>query len=216
MTKYDELIGLKFNKLTILNANFNKKKRQTYCYCLCECGNYKLIRGYSVISGTTKSCGKCPLNDYDLSNGVGAGYTKKGEKFIFDVECYDMIKPYSWRLQNGYVVTSVGAKTLFMHRLILNAPEGKLADHINRIKTDNRKSNLRIVGHKINNLNVPLRPTNKSGKAGVSYSDKRHKWIVNIKDNNKTVYGGAYESLDDAIKKRKELEITYYGFNTPF
>ena len=58
-----ELIGLKFGKLTILDAVVstwnptNSRKRRMELLCLCECGNQRTFRRWSVVSGKTKSCG---------------------------------------------------------------------------------------------------------------------------------------------------------------
>lgn len=49
------LVGKKFNKLTVLSEH--KIRKRIYCFCLCECGNTKDIRKDSVLSGAIKSCG---------------------------------------------------------------------------------------------------------------------------------------------------------------
>ena len=35
-------------------------------------------------------------NYYELDGRYGVGHTRKGEKFIFDIEDYDKIKGYRW------------------------------------------------------------------------------------------------------------------------
>lgn len=48
------MIGKKFDKLLVIEEDPDKK----YCFiCKCECGNIKSIFKYSLVSGTTKSCG---------------------------------------------------------------------------------------------------------------------------------------------------------------
>lgn len=49
------LVGQKFNKLTVLSEH--KVGWRIYCSCLCDCGNIKDIRKDSVLSGAIKSCG---------------------------------------------------------------------------------------------------------------------------------------------------------------
>jgi len=63
------------------------------------------------------------------------GYSTKGEEFYFDLEDYDKIKDYYWRVDNlGYVITGYKEKEkvydLKMHRLIMNAKENENVDHI--------------------------------------------------------------------------------------
>lgn len=82
------------------------------------------------------------------------GKTNEGEKYaIIDEDDYDLIKRYKWYLHLGYASTTFHKKgksrididrnvNILMHRLIMNFPECQI-DHKNRIKLDNRKSNLR-------------------------------------------------------------------------
>lgn len=52
----ENLIGKKFNKLTVLNFS-HRKGSHTYYTCQCECGNKKAVDIYSVKMGLVKSCG---------------------------------------------------------------------------------------------------------------------------------------------------------------
>ena len=52
-----DLTGMKFGKLTVISKNENRKSRAMYWNCKCECGNTRVIKGTSLTSGKTKSCG---------------------------------------------------------------------------------------------------------------------------------------------------------------
>lgn len=53
-----EMIGKKFNKLTVISVCELKSSDDKLKYnCLCDCGNSKAIIGMSLRSGSTKSCG---------------------------------------------------------------------------------------------------------------------------------------------------------------
>ena len=49
-------------------------------------------------------------------------------------------------------------------------PKGKVIDHINGIKTDNRVSNLRVVDRRTNQRNMKQPSTNTTGATGVSFN----------------------------------------------
>lgn len=81
---YEEFIGKKFNKLTVLG--FFKKPTPTekrpsqkipYFKCECECGNIKDIPARGILKGETKSCG-CFKKDVDKKhlNMVGKKFNK--------------------------------------------------------------------------------------------------------------------------------------------
>ncbi len=60
-----------------------------------------------------------------------------------------------WHLDKvGYPCTFVvGKGCQRLHRLLLDVPHKMVADHINRDKLDNRRSNLRVVTYRVNIFN---------------------------------------------------------------
>lgn len=79
---------------------------------------------------------------------------------LIDEEDYDMIKEYKWRMvatgpyQLPYVSTDaiINGKrtTMYLHRLLMDHPKGKVIHHINGDGLDNRRSNLEVVSPKEN------------------------------------------------------------------
>lgn len=57
MNNLRDLIGKKFGKLTIIKRVENDKNNRTQYLCKCDCGKEKIIRGSSITSGNTRSCG---------------------------------------------------------------------------------------------------------------------------------------------------------------
>lgn len=57
MNKLKDLTGQKFEKLTVIKRVENDKNNRVQYLCKCECGSIKIIRGSSLTSGNTKSCG---------------------------------------------------------------------------------------------------------------------------------------------------------------
>lgn len=54
---YKDLVGQRFDRLTVLEDVGRTKRQQVIWRCLCECGNIKDIKSGSLRNGGTKSCG---------------------------------------------------------------------------------------------------------------------------------------------------------------
>ena len=57
MTPVTNLLGKKFNRLTVIARAENNKQGKARWLCKCDCGNIKIILGDSLKSGKTISCG---------------------------------------------------------------------------------------------------------------------------------------------------------------
>lgn len=63
MTKSIQLqTGQKFNRLTVINFQFERKNHKYYL-CQCDCGKNTIVERSSLIRGNTKSCG-CFKKEY--------------------------------------------------------------------------------------------------------------------------------------------------------
>jgi hypothetical protein len=92
---------------------------------------------------------------------------------LIDEQEYLKYKNFEWILsEKGYVYTWINGKKSFLARMILGLSDddNRQADHINRITTDNRNSNLRIVTPRQNclNRNKPKTSQATSAYKGVS------------------------------------------------
>ena len=118
---------------------------------------------------------------------------------------------------NGYISVMVGGKTIPVHRIVWEMhngaiPIGMEIDHINHVRSDNDINNLRLVTRKDNMKNKSISKNNKSGCHGVSWYAKSSFWVARITVNGKKLFLGQSKDLAEAIKLRKEAEITY-GFH---
>lgn len=114
----------------------------------------------------------------------------------------------------GYKSISIDGKEYYCHRLAFlymtgNFPE-KQVDHINRIKDDNRWTNLRKATSGENLQNTSLRESNKSGAKGVFWYAQKNKWIAYIRFNNKRYSLGYHVNFEDAVIARKQAEDKYF------
>lgn len=124
-----------------------------------------------------------------------------GGKGIISVVDRHLLTDYSWSLNTGgYLCGRMKSSLKSMHRVILSSaqvPPSPLhtdCDHINGVKTDNRRCNLRWTTVTENMYNQSKYKTNKSGRTGV-YHDTRSFCFVTIGENSKRTYH-RYDSND--------------------
>ncbi len=115
---------------------------------------------------------------------------------------------YKWSLSgDGYPMTWISGKYVKLHHLVIGKPEkGKVTDHINRDKLDNRKGNLRSVAQKVNVRNAGMLNNNTSGHKGVVWDKRSKKWLAQGSFNGTTQYGGYHETIEEAVKARQKIE----------
>lgn len=147
------------------------RERKSVVKAMCARCYYAEKRGYLTYSEQ-----KQKYNFID--NGVGVLTTRKGDRFILDLDDFNKCKEYIWSSTgNGYASNnSVG----LLHRYI--CPQYKTVDHINQNTFDNRKLNLR-EGHFINVLNSDKRPSPKPIR-----KNKRGYWYGQVSIEGKRLY----------------------------
>lgn len=93
-----------------------------------------------------------------------------------------IVAPYTWRQHSaGYAVTTIGGKSVLMHRLLLGLQPGDKVhtDHANRARLDNRRENLRSGTQSENNRN--LGPRNRELPPGVNRFRGRYRAFIGKK-----------------------------------
>lgn len=229
MGKFNDLTGKKFGKLTVIrraeDAVTEKGNKFTQWFCVCDCGNEAIVLGSALTRSKrpTLSCG-CLQRDkvsgikpniYHFSGEYVIGYTSNTNKpFIFDIEDFEKVSKYHWYEETSGYLRSSGKKKedkVFIHRLIMNAPDDVNIDHINHNTFDNKKSNLRIATTSQNAMNHIKGSNNTSGATGVVWVKSRNKWKSQIKVNGKLIFLGEYDKFENAEKARKQAEEKYFG-----
>lgn len=154
-----------------------------------------------------------------MSGDFGIGKTYDGVEFYFDIEDYDKIKDYNWFVNDqNYLLARVNignsrVNLIRMHRLVMMIDDSGIEiDHIHgkTSRHDNRKANLRVANHSQNNINKGIRKNNSSGYTGVGYNKSLNKWRARISVDCKNIELGLFNSMEEAVCKRKEAELKYH------
>ena len=223
-------VGDQFGMLTVLkDLGFFKKdgaktKRHWYlCECSCEDKTVKMIEGYSLTSGVTKSCGcvsrKClelgrqkhKFNEFCVWNNVAfVKFTNCEEYFICDLDDLEYIITRTWyKDKYGYAVSDNQSDRCRLNRFIMKPNDDQYVDHISGYINDYRKSNLRNVSPQESSYNIGIRSDNTSGHKGV-HLNKKGKYEAYISYNRHKIHLGLFEEYDEAVKAREEAELKYH------
>jgi len=138
---------------------------------------------------------------------------------LVDDEDYEYLNQFNWQLHEGYARRNcliAGKITpIYMHREILKLEKGSkfIADHVNRNKLDNRQKNLRICTRRQNVGNAKIWSTNTSGHRGVikNSNKKRNIWTATICPNNKKVFLGNFDKIEDAALAYNDAAFKLFG-----
>lgn len=118
---------------------------------------------------------------------------------------------------SGYIRVVVCGHKVFAHRLAWLMTYGRMPtgqiDHINRIRTDNRLSNLREVNQAANAQNVGISIRNTTGYKGVSFHKVTGKYRASIKHNGTYTYLGIFESAEAASFAYQEAAKNLHSLN---
>jgi len=117
--------------------------------------------------------------------------------------------------RKGYLAIEINGQGHSAHRLAWfymtgEMPDGYI-DHINRIRSDNRFSNLRLATHGQNRANSVT--TNKHGFKGVVYKKwlKAKPYQAQITFNKKVIYLGCHATPEEAHAAYKEAAEKLHG-----
>lgn len=222
-----DLTGMSFGRLTVIEQAEDHVKpdgeHAAQWICKCSCNNTKLItvRGDSLTTGHTQSCGclqsenakkvgkeNQKTNKFDLTGEYGILWSNNtNEEVYFDLINADKILQYNWNInEQGYAWASINRQKVLMHKFL----GYKWHDHHNRNKLDNRKENLVPCTIQENARNGSIRVNNTSGFIGVSIRKDTGKWYAGITIDGHRIHLGYFINKEDAIKARLEAEAKYF------
>ncbi len=130
---------------------------------------------------------------------------------LVDEADYEALSRHNWRYYNGYAARQQGRKTIYMHRQIMDPPDGMMVDHVNRNKLDNRRTNLRVCTRRENILNQAGKRTSRSRFKGVEYRKGRDKCFARIRFRGKRLWLGTFEDEVDAARAYDRAAVECFG-----
>lgn len=150
----------------------------------------------------------------------------QGKFAIVDDEDFERVNQFKWAAQRTpsdekYWVAfrSIGTggrrnkKTVrvLMHRFILDAPKGKIVDHINGNPLDNRRSNMRLCTARESRCNTRVSRRNQSGYKGVHCCRPKPFYYAAIYINGKNKHFGHFRTPEEAARVYDEKAKEYFG-----
>lgn len=108
-------------------------------------------------------------------------------------------------------------KRTLMHRLILDAPDGEIVDHINGDGLDNRRCNLRLCTMRQNVCNQRIRttyagkPTTSRYKGVTKDKRKRSGWVAQIVSYGNHIHIGTFPTELEAAAAYNAKAVELFG-----
>jgi hypothetical protein len=146
----------------------------------------------------------------------------QGKVAVIDAEDWPELAQHKWhaKLCSGkwYAATRKGprgaCRVIYMHRLLLAAPDGQQVDHKDGDGLNNTRSNIRLATIQQNHWNVPQRKGGSSRFIGVYRDRSRNKWMARIRINYRAVNLGRFDdelaaarAYDEAARQRGEFAV---------
>lgn len=135
---------------------------------------------------------------------------RNGEKFLVDESDVELVMSFGQRFMWGsYPSTQIKGcdgkwHTTAIHRIIMNAAKGEEVDHVNGIKTDLRRSNLRVGSHRKNMLGyMPTKPNSGTGYRSVFKRGGRFNVRIWFKGKSKSY--GWFDTAEEASRYASEV-----------
>jgi len=181
----------------------------------------ELSKGYEV---------EIDQEDFELVQSIGKWYASEQGKDNKIAYAEKRLTPKQFDKLNKYLIENdrlpIYKKTLMMHRVIMNAAEANIIDHIDGNGLNNKKENLRFATRSQNAQNKLRKSKALSKYKCVHYAatEKRKlkkPWRAYIKDpnTNKKITVGYFATEEEAAKaydkKAVELFETFAKLNFP-
>lgn len=221
MGKKLDLVGQVFGRLTVVSKADRSNSRKVLWNCECSCGNSKVVRGCSLKSGDTQSCG-CLNAERAKGLHTTHGLHKHPLYKVFIGMIDRCFNPKSTHYEDyggrGITICDRWKDSLgnFIEDVAVGYGKGL---HLDRINNDGNYTpdNVRWVTPQQNNMNRGGAKNSTSKYKGVSWNKATTKWRADIRKDGKLHYLGLFTDETEAAlaynEKAKELFGEYANLN---
>lgn len=144
----------------------------------------------------------------------------QGKVALVDDEDYERVMQFKWHAVRGrnswYARRSIRTapktkqKTLWMHRLLVDAAKGDFVDHSDGDGLKNTRQNVRKCTRAQNARNQRTAKHNTSGFKGVSFHKLKRVWQANIRVDSRLIYLGSFKSAEEAAKAYDKAAVEHH------
>lgn len=136
-----------------------------------------------------------------------------GEHALVDEEDYERVMEMRWTFgvsnrRRKYVRASVGRRSVYLHRFVMNAADGEQIDHLQNDRLDNRKNQLRRATALQNGGNQKRRNGVSGFKGVYPYRSHTRPWVARFKLNGakgRNLHLGVFETAEQAAREYDEV-----------
>jgi hypothetical protein len=137
----------------------------------------------------------------------------QGKRALVDDADYEYLSQWKWCFGAGYAVRTDRTgreKSVRMHLVIMNAPQGMEVDHRDGNGLNNQRHNLRLCTSTQNKHNRRPFKNNPTGYKGVYLFQGKY-WRAKIAINKKQIHLGQFKTAIEAARAYDAAARKYFG-----